>query len=88
VWRVELAPLSDPTLMAQAVAQALGVREQPNRPLLETLEDTLRSRKMLLVLDNCEHLLEAVVALVDALLDSCPHLRILATSRETLNTAG
>ncbi len=86
VWLVELAPLSDPTLVEQEVAQALGVREQPNRPLLETLKDTLRAKKMLLVVDNCEHLLEAVARLVNALLDACPHLRILATGRETLNT--
>jgi DNA-binding SARP family transcriptional activator len=88
VWLVELAPLSDPTLVPQAVAQALGVREQPGRPLLETLKDTLRTKKMLLVVDNCEHLVEAVAQLVDALLASCPHLRILATSRGTLNAAG
>jgi len=88
VWLVGLAPLSEAELVPQAVAQALGVREQPHRPLLETLKDTLRSRKMLLVLDNCEHLLEAVVGLVDALLDCCQGLRVLATSRETLNTAG
>jgi predicted ATPase/DNA-binding SARP family transcriptional activator/DNA-binding CsgD family transcriptional regulator len=88
VWLVGLAPLSEAELVEQAVAQALGVREQPNRPLTETLEDTLRTKKMLLVLDNCEHLLEAVVGLVDALLDCCPGVRVLATSRETLNTAG
>jgi predicted ATPase/DNA-binding SARP family transcriptional activator/DNA-binding CsgD family transcriptional regulator len=88
VWLVDLAPLSEAELVPQAAAQALGVREQPNRPLLETLEDTLRTKKMLPVLDNCEHLLEAVVGLVDSLLDSCPGLRILATSRETLNAAG
>ena len=64
------------------------MREQPGRPLVETLKDALRSRKMLLVVDNCEHLMEAVVGLVDALLDSCPGLRVLATSRETFNTAG
>jgi predicted ATPase/DNA-binding CsgD family transcriptional regulator len=80
--------LSDPTLIAQAVAQALGVREQPVRPLVQTLKDTLRSRKMLLVVDNCEHLVEAVLGLVDSLLDSCPGLRVLATSRETLRVAG
>jgi AAA domain len=84
VWLVELAPLSDPTLIAQAVAQALSVREQPGRALLQTLEDTLRTKKMLLVLDNCEHLMEAVVRLVDALLDLCPGLRILATYRRTM----
>jgi len=88
VWLVELASFSDPTLTAQAVAQALAVREQPNRPILETLKDTLHSRKMLLVMDNCEHLVEAAARLVDALLGSCPRLRILATSRETLNSAG
>src|SRR5215208_7146196 len=88
VWLVELAPLSDAALVPQAVAQTVGVREQPPRPLVQTLKDTLRSRKMLLVVDNCEHLVEAVVGLVDSLLDSCPGLRVLATSRETLNSAG
>jgi predicted ATPase/DNA-binding SARP family transcriptional activator/DNA-binding NarL/FixJ family response regulator len=86
-WLVDLAPLSEAELVPQAVAQALGVREQPGRPLLETLEDALRSRKMLLVVDNCEHLVETVVGLVDSLLDSCPKLRVLATSRESLNAA-
>ena len=86
-WLVELAVLSDPALMPQAVAKALGVREQPGRPLVETLKDVLRSRKMLLVMDNCEHLIEAAVRLVDALLDSSPGLRVLATSRETLNAS-
>jgi predicted ATPase/DNA-binding SARP family transcriptional activator/DNA-binding CsgD family transcriptional regulator len=88
VWLVDLAPLADAELVPQAVAQALEVREQPGRALLETLVDTLHSRKMLLVMDNCEHLIEAVVSLVDALLDSCPGLRVLATSRQTLNAAG
>src|SRR5215203_1469981 len=88
VWLVDLAPLSEAELVPQAVAQALGVREQPGRPLVQTLKDTARSRKMLLVVDNCEHLVEAVVGLVDSLLDSCPGLRVLATSRETLNSAG
>jgi predicted ATPase/DNA-binding SARP family transcriptional activator len=88
VWLVDLAPLSEAELVPQAVAQAVGVREQPGRALLETLKGTLRSRKILLVVDNCEHLVEAVVGLVDALLDCCLHLRILATSRVTLNAAG
>ncbi len=87
-WLVELAPLSEEELVPQAVAQALSLREQPNRPLLQTLKDALRAKKMLLVMDNCEHLVEAVVRLVDALLGSCPRLRVLATSRETLNAAG
>jgi predicted ATPase/DNA-binding CsgD family transcriptional regulator len=88
VWFVELAPLSDGGLVPQAVAGALGVRERPGRPVTDTLVDSLRSRRMLLVLDNCEHLLHAVARLVDALLDSCPNLRILATSREPLGVAG
>jgi predicted ATPase/DNA-binding SARP family transcriptional activator/DNA-binding CsgD family transcriptional regulator len=87
-WLVDLAPLAEAELVPQAVAKALGVREQPGRALLETLGDTLRSSKLLLVMDNCEHLVEAVVGLVDVLLDSCPMLRVLATSRETLNAAG
>ena len=66
-WLVELASLSQGELVPQAVARALKAREQPYRPLLETLEDTLRTKKMLLVMDNCEHLMEAVVRLVDAL---------------------
>ena len=88
VWLVDLAPLSEAELVPLAVAQALGVREQPGRPLLETLEDTLRSSKLLLVVDNCEHLVEAVTTLADTLLDSCPGLRVLATSRETLRRRG
>ncbi len=87
-WLVELAALSEPELVPQAVARALSVREQPNRPLVETLEDALRARKMLLVFDNCEHLIEAVARLVDVLLGTCPRLRVLATSRETLGIAG
>ena len=88
VWLIELAPLSDPSLAVQAVANTLGVRGQPGRPLLETLKDTLRTKKMLLMVDNCEHLVEAAARLVDSFLASCPNLRILATSRERLNTSG
>ena len=87
-WLVELAALSEGELVPQAVARALRVREQPGRPLTETLKDALRARRMLLVVDNCEHLIEPVVRMVDALLDSCPGLRVLATSRETLSAAG
>jgi hypothetical protein len=80
-WLVELAALSEGELVPQAVARALSVREEPGRPLVETLVDSLRSRRMFLVLDNCVHLIEGVVRLVDALLGTCPRLRILATSR-------
>jgi non-specific serine/threonine protein kinase len=85
---VELASLADPTLVPGAVARALGLREEPARPNLDTLTDYLRDRRLLLVLDNCEHLVAASAVLADALLRACPHLRILATSRETLAVPG
>ena len=88
VWLVELAPLTDPDLVPQAVTQSLGVRETPGQPLVGTLVGALRHKDMLLVLDNCEHLVEAAARLVDTLLPACPGLRVLTTSREALNVAG
>ena len=88
VWLVELAPLADPSLVPQAVASTLGVREQPGRSLTETLSDYLASNKVLLILDNCEHLVEACAEVAEALLRSCPELRVLATSREALGIIG
>jgi predicted ATPase/DNA-binding CsgD family transcriptional regulator len=88
VWLVELAPLSEEVLVPKAVAEALGVPERPQEPLADTLVDVLRDRQLLLVLDNCEHLIEATAGLVDSLLDSCPRVRILATSREALGVEG
>ena len=87
-WWVRLAPLSEPDLVPRAVASALGVREAAGRPLDEVLVEHLKARKTLLVLDNCEHLIEACAQLVETLLRSCEHLRVLATSREALGTAG
>jgi non-specific serine/threonine protein kinase len=87
-WLVELASLADPSLVQGAVASALGVREQPGSPSTESLSDYLRTKKMLLVLDNCEHLVEACAVLAEALLRTCPNLRILATSREAFGIAG
>jgi predicted ATPase/DNA-binding CsgD family transcriptional regulator len=87
-WWVGLAPLSEPDLVPRAVASALGVREAPGRSLEEVLVEHLKARSTLLVLDNCEHLIGACAALADALLPSCPSLRILATSREALGIAG
>jgi predicted ATPase len=87
-WSVELASLTDPDLVPRAVAQAVGVNEQPKRSLLETLTYALRGRQMLVVLDNCEHLIEACARLVQTLLTSCPRIRVLATSREALGVAG
>jgi predicted ATPase/class 3 adenylate cyclase len=88
VWLVALAPLADPALVVEAVAQALGLREEPNRPLLATLQDQLKDRQLLLVLDNCEHLIDACAGLANALLRHCSRLRILATSREGLQVSG
>jgi predicted ATPase/DNA-binding CsgD family transcriptional regulator len=88
VWLVELAPLSDPALVAQQVASSLGLRDDPGLPILETLTFYLRQRQVLLVLDNCEHLLEACGQLADTLLRAGPGLRILASSREPLGIAG
>jgi non-specific serine/threonine protein kinase len=88
VWMVELAPLADPSLVPQAVASVLDAREQPGCSLTETLSNNLRYKRMLLVLDNCEHLVEACAALAEALLHSCPELRVLATSREALGITG
>jgi len=88
VWLVEFAPLADPELVPQAAAAALGIREQSPRPLARTISDHLRSKQMLLILDNCEHLIEACARLVDAMLDTCSGLRVLATSREALGVAG
>src|SRR5829696_6984575 len=88
VWLVELAPLSEPELVAQEVAGTLEVPERPGEPLTDTLVDALGDKGLLLVLDNCEHLVEAAAQLVDALLDSCPRLRVLATSREPLDIRG
>lgn len=99
VWFVELAPLSDPAHVAPAVASALGLREEPARQLLggqeqtgRTFEDALLSylqrKQLLLVLDNCEHVVSACALLVAALLRACPDLRILATSQEALGIPG
>ena len=88
VWWVRLAPLADPALVPKSVASALGVREQPGRSMTEALCGHLRSGELLLVLDNCEHLIEACAALVEALLRTCPNVRILATSREFLSISG
>lgn len=87
-WWVELAPLSDPELVPQAVGSALGVEETPGRALSEAIVEDLRTRYALLILDNCEHLMGACAALADTLLRACPNLKILATSREALNIGG
>lgn len=85
---VELAPLADGALVPEALAAAWGVVEQPGCPVLETLMDALAPRRALIVLDNCEHLIESCARCAQRLLDSCPELTILATSREPLGIPG
>ena len=87
-WLVELAGLSEGELVPQVMARALGVREQPGRPLTDTLAEYLRAKSVLLVLDNCEHVADSVAHRLDTLLDSCPRLKVLTTSREALGLAG
>jgi predicted ATPase len=87
-WLVELAPLTDPTLLPQTVAVALGLREGAGQSVVEALTSYLAEKDLLLLLDNCEHLIEAAAPLVEALLRACPRLRILTTSREALRVAG
>ena len=88
VWLIELAPLSEPDLVVQEVAGTLGVQERPGLLLLESLLDALGGKEMLLLLDNCEQLIDAVARLTRSLLDSCPWMRVLATSREHLGVIG
>jgi non-specific serine/threonine protein kinase len=88
VWFVALAPLADPNLVPSAVADALGLTEEPGRPLLSTLLNVLRTRQMLIVLDNCEHLVDACAQFVDSVLRVSRRTHILATSREPLGIGG
>ncbi len=88
VWLAQLAALSDPALVPGAVAAALGVPEQPRRPFFQTLAAYLRPKSLLLVIDNCEHLIDACAQLAVSLLEACPNLRILATSRQRLGVGG
>lgn len=88
VWYVDLAPITDPALVAVAVIRALGLPDQPDRSTMDTLLRFIGDRRMLLVLDNCEHLLDACAVLVAALLVGCPSLRLMATSREPIGATG
>ncbi len=88
VWFVEFAPLSDARLVPQAVASALGVTEEAGRPVIEALVKLVADRRMLLILDNCEHLIDACAELSKRLLQAGPHLKILTSSREPLRLSG
>jgi len=88
VWLAELAPVADPELVARTVAAALGVGEEPGRPMLDTLADAVADRYLLVVLDNAEHVLGAAAKLADAMMRSCPRTCLLVTSREPLGISG
>jgi len=87
-WLVELAAILEPGSVPQAVASALNLREQPGRSPEAVLKDFVSRRRLLIVMDNCEHLLEECAAVVDSLLHSAPHLVVLATSRQALGITG
>ena len=87
IWFVDLAPLTDPALVPSALAQVLGVKEAAGQPLVKTLCEYLRAKELLLVLDNCEHLLGASADLVDTLLRDTAQASVLATSRESMHVA-
>ena len=88
VWLVSLGGLADPALVAPAVASALRIDDQPGRAWLDTVLWYLRARETLLILDNCEHLIDDVASLVVAVLRDCPRVRVMATSREALSVPG
>lgn len=88
VWLIELAPLSDPEILPRVLGAALGLRDESGRPSLDTLIDFLRNRNVLIVLDNCEHLIEACAKLADMVLRVAPQIKLLASSREALGIAG
>jgi predicted ATPase/class 3 adenylate cyclase len=88
VWFVELAPILDPQLVPRITAIAIGLRDEPQRPVIDMLCDYLCEKQMLIILDNCEHLVDACAQMADRLLHAAPKLRMLATSREALGIAG
>lgn len=88
VWWVDLAPRSDPESVPNAIAETLAIKEVPFQPILESVRDSLSQKRLLLILDNCEHLIAACSGLAESLLTSCPELVILATSREPLGVEG
>lgn len=88
VWFLDLSPITDPALVLSEAAQTMGVREEPDRPLLQSVCAHLKTRRVLLVIDNCEHLIDPAADLAYAVIKAAPHVRILATSREALSIPG
>jgi predicted ATPase/class 3 adenylate cyclase len=87
-WFVELAALSEPGLVTQTVASVLGLKEAAGEPIIRTLTEHLKHKQLLLLLDNCEHLVDACATLADVVVRQCPGVRVLATSREALGITG
>ena len=87
-WLVELADTADADLLPRRVAATFGIREEQDRPLMATLAEALRARRLLIILDTCEHVVDGCAELVQQLLASCPSLRVIATSREPLRVRG
>jgi len=88
LWVAELAAVGDGEAMAEVIAAAVGVSRRSDASLALGVVDSLRSKQLLLVLDNCEHLLDEVADFASDVVDACPHVRILATSREGLGVSG
>ena len=88
VWHVDLVGVASEDRVAGAVGAVLGAREESGRPMLEVIVDRIAAGRMLLIVDNCEHLLGAVAALVSRLMERCAQIRVLATSREWLGVPG
>jgi non-specific serine/threonine protein kinase len=88
VWFVDLAPLTDPALVVPTIAQSLGIREETQRSMVDALQVALGNQQLLLMLDNCEHLIAACASVAELLLQTCPSLTIMATSREPLQISG
>jgi predicted ATPase/class 3 adenylate cyclase len=88
VWIAELAPVTDPSLIPQTLLSIFGLREDRHREIVDVLIEHLRTKSLLLLLDNCEHMIEACAQISEALVRACPKLKILASSREALGIAG
>ena len=88
VWMVELGSISDPDLLRSTIARTLGISEEPGRPIGDVLIEAIRPQQLLLVMDNCEHVIDEVASTLERLLQACPDLVVLATSREPINIEG
>jgi len=88
VWFVDLSPLEDPELLPLEVANTLSITEEPGKPIVSTIKEHIREKHCLLLLDNCEHLVDATADLAQELLSSSPEIKLLATSREALKVSG